>query len=292
MTGPGSVADSSQSTTAPPGSGQPAPFRLVVVGGGRMGEALLGGLVAAGWCRPEELAVLESVAERRTALVGRFEGVTVVATVTGLKAAGAVVAVKPPDVQEACRVIATTGATRVLSIAAGVRLGSLASWLGPGARAVRAMPNTPALVGAGVAAMAVADSSDPTSEEDLAWAESILAAVGRVERVAEADLDAVTAVSGSGPAYVFLLVEALADAGISAGLSREVSHRLARATVAGAGRLLEASDTDPRSLRAAVTSPGGTTAAAVGVLEEGGWPQLMAAAVAAATRRSRELGGS
>jgi pyrroline-5-carboxylate reductase len=176
---------------------------------------------------------------------------------------------------------------RVLSIAAGVPTAALEAALGDGARVVRAMPNTPALVGAGVSAIAAGRAA---GDEDLAWAAEILGAVGDVVTVPEHLLDAVTGLSGSGPAYVFLVVEALIDAGVLAGLPREVAERLAVGTVAGAGRLLAETGQSPADARAAVTSPGGTTAAGLRVLEAAGVRAAFLEAVAAATERSRELG--
>jgi pyrroline-5-carboxylate reductase len=258
--------------------------RLVVVGGGRMGGALVGGLLAAGWS-PRVIAVVEASAGRRDELAVAFPGVEVTADVRS--GDGAVVAVKPADAEGACRALGATATPRVLSIMAGVTLADLSTWLGPGTVALRAMPNTPALVRAGVSALA---GSEQATEADRAWAEEILGAVGRVVRVDEGDLDAVTGLSGSGPAYVFLVAEALVDAGVAAGLSPEVSATLAIATLAGAGRLLVETDDGPAALRAQVTSPGGTTEAGLRVLEEAGLRHALSAAVAAATARSRELG--
>ena len=157
--------------------------------------------------------------------------------------------------------------TRVLSIAAGVTLASLESWLGKPIPVVRAMPNMPALVGAGAAAIAGGRAAGP---DDLAWAQSVLEAVGTVVTVSESTLDAVTGLSGSGPAYVFLLAEALIDAGVLVGLSRPVARQLAVQTLLGSARLLAETGDEPASLRAAVTSPGGTTAAGLRALEAGG----------------------
>ena len=258
--------------------------RVVVVGGGRMGAALVAGLLVAGW-PPGAITVVEA-SERRRAEIGReLPGVVVAAE--ACRGAGAVVAVKPADAEAACRALAGTGTPRVLSIMAGVPLADLAQWLGPAAVAMRAMPNTPALVRAGVAALA---GGEGCPEADLVWAEAILGAVGEVVRVPEDDLDAVTGLSGSGPAYVFLVAEALVDAGVAAGLSPEVSTTLALHTLAGAGRLLLETGRDPMALRAQVTSPGGTTEAGVRVLEDLGLRAALVAAVAAAAARSRELG--
>ncbi|MDP8988305.1 MAG: pyrroline-5-carboxylate reductase [Actinomycetota bacterium] len=258
--------------------------RLAVVGGGRMGEALVGGLLARGWAEPGDVCVVEARAARRDELEARFPGVAVVEAPA--RAEGVVVAVKPGDVATACRQVAAAGAERVLSIAAGVPLATLEAALGP-LPVVRAMPNTPALVGAGAAAIAAGAHA---GEDDLAWAEQVLGAVGDVVRVPEALLDAVTGLSGSGPAYVFLIAEALVDAGVVVGLPHEVSRRLAVQTLLGAARLLAETGDDPQRLRAGVTSPGGTTAAGLRVLEAGRLRSVLVEAVAAATERSRELG--
>ncbi len=260
--------------------------RLCIVGGGRMGSALVRGLCAAGW-DPASIVVAEIEAGRRAQLADEVPGVVVGSE--PVEADGAVVAVKPAVAREACRALAATGTGRWLSIMAGVPLARLESWAGAGVAVVRAMPNTPALVGAGVAAVSAGPG---VAESDLAWAEEVLGAVGRVVRVEEADLDAVTAVSGSGPAYVFLLAEALGQAGSALGLAPAVSLELAVRTVAGAARLLDVTGTPPEVLRAQVTSPGGTTEAALAVLEEGGLRRLLARAVEAAAERSREMGRS
>ena len=259
--------------------------RLAVVGGGRMGEALVGGLLARGWAEAGEVCIVEARAGRRAELEELFPGVTVVGAPP--RAEGVVVAVKPGDVGGACREVAAAGAERVLSIAAGVPLATLEAALGP-LPVVRAMPNTPALVGAGAAAIAGGTSA---GEADLDWAESILGAVGEVVRVPEKLLDAVTGLSGSGPAYVFLVAEALIDAGVLAGLPRDVSTTLAVQTLLGSARMLAETGETPEALRAAVTSPGGTTAAGLRELEKAGVRSAVLEAVAAAAARSRELGG-
>lgn len=261
--------------------------RLVVVGGGRMGEALVAGLLTAGWADAADLAVVEKVAARRDDLARRFPGVGVHAEVP--PADGAVLAVKPGDVEAACRALSRNDADdlKILSIAAGVPLAALESWLPEGTPVVRAMPNTPAQVGAGASAIA---GGRAAGSADLDWAESILAAVGVVVRLPEHLLDAVTGLSGSGPAYVFLVAEALIEAGVLAGLPRDASATLAVQTVVGAGRLLAESGETPETLRAAVTSPGGTTAAGLRALEDRGVRAAFLAAVTAATDRSRELG--
>ena len=247
-----------------------------------MGEALVGGLVAAGWSA-SEIAVVEPVDARQRDLAARHEGLRVADKPE--PAQGAVIAVKPGDVQAACESIE---AERVLSIAAGVPLAKLESWLPAGTPVVRAMPNTPALIGAGAAAIAAGRAA---TEADLAWAEEVLGAVGKVVRLSESALDAVTGLSGSGPAYVFLVAEALIEAGVLAGLPRDVSATLAVQTLLGSARLLAESGETPESLRAAVTSPGGTTAAGLRALEAKGVRAAFLEAVMAATERSRQLGG-
>ena len=259
--------------------------RLVIVGGGRMGEALLGGLVASGWAAPDELVVAEVSATRRTELTAAHPGVSVVGE--PVAAAGAVVAVKPPDAAAAVAELARLGVPRVLSLAAGVTLATLEAAAGTGTAVVRSMPNTPALVGVGAAAIA---GSTLATDADLAWAEAVLGAVGTVVRVPESQLDAVTGLSGSGPAYAFLVAEALIDAGVLAGLPRPTAEALAVQTLLGAATMLRDTDSHPAELRNAVTSPGGTTAAGLAVLERAGVRAALLDAVAAAAARSAELG--
>ena len=253
-----------------------------------MGSALLAGLLDAGYAAPAELAVVEALAPRRDELTAEFAGVAVVGA--PVLAADHVLAVKPDQVGAVCEALRVqgVGSGRVLSLAAGVTITSLESWLGSGVPVVRAMPNTPALVGAGAAAVAGGTSTD---DDDLAWASSVLGAVGDVVTVPESALDAVTGLSGSGPAYVFLVLEAMIDAGVLNGLPRDVAQRLATQTVVGAGRLAAETGEDPAALRAAVTSPGGTTAAGLAALEHASVRAAVMDAVSAATSRSRELAG-
>jgi pyrroline-5-carboxylate reductase len=258
---------------------------LLIVGGGRMGEALLGGLLAAGRAA-SELAVVEVSPTRREALASAYPGVAVVEA--PVAAASAVLAVKPGDVTGAARAVADAGCRRVLSVAAGVTTQAIEAAADERLRVVRAMPNTPALIGAGAAAISAGAAA---GEEDLAWAEEILGAVGVVVRVPEKALDAVTGLSGSGPAYVFLVAEAMAEAGVLGGLPRDVAETLAFQTLLGSARLLVESGDSPAALKAAVTSPGGTTAAGLRELERGGVRAAFLDAVMAAGDRSRELGG-
>jgi pyrroline-5-carboxylate reductase len=249
-----------------------------------MGEALVSGLLAGGWAAPADLGIVEALPGRREFLEHRFAGLSVLGAPE--KADGVVLAVKPDDVEGACRAVAEAGCGRVLSIAAGVTIARLQSALGD-IPVIRAMPNTPALIGAGAAAIAGGSTAAP---DDLDWAASILEAVGVVVRVPEKLLDAVTGLSGSGPAYVFLVAEALIDAGVHAGLPRDVSVTLTMQTLLGAARLLAEGADGPEALRAAVTSPGGTTAAGLHALESAAVRAAFMDAVLAATDRSRELG--
>jgi pyrroline-5-carboxylate reductase len=256
-----------------------------------MGEALIGGLLKAGHAT-STIVVIEPVATRRDELTQRYSGLAVLAAIPeDLRADGALIAVKPQQVGEVCRDLAPK-VNRVLSIAAGVRIATMEQALAEGAPGrshpvIRSMPNTPALVGAGASAIA---GGTHAAETDLVWASGILGAVGVVERVEEKLLDAVTGLSGSGPAYIFLVAEALIEGGVAAGLPRNVAVSLASQTIYGAGKLLAESTDDASTLRANVTSPGGTTAAGLRSLESHGVRSAFIEAVAAATARSHELG--
>ena len=258
-------------------------YRLAVVGGGNMGAALVGGLLQSGWA-PSDVAIVEVLPARVVELRELFPGVTVVDETPACEAA--LIAVKPYDVAAACAAAAAAGATRLLSIAAGISVAALQAAAGPEVAVVRAMPNTPALVGKGAAAICGGDSTDVA---DLDWAESILGAVGIVVRVPESQLDAVTGLAGSGPAYLFLVAEALIDAGVLAGLSRAHSEALVSQLFVGSAALLEQRG-NPAALRAMVTSPAGTTAAGLRQLEDHAVRAAFLEAVMAATQRSADLG--
>jgi pyrroline-5-carboxylate reductase len=260
--------------------------RLAVFGGGNMGTALVGGLLASGWAEPGEIVVVEPVAARRRVLATELAGVAAVGALDR-EASGAVLAVKPVDVAAAAAAAGAGGAQRVLSIAAGVPTELIEGWLGTDAAVVRAMPNTPALVRQGAAAIAPGERA---GEADLAWAAEVLGAVGTVVRVPEHLLDAVTGLSGSGPAYLFLVVEALVDAGVLVGLPRDVSRQLTTQLLVGTAALLADAGTTAETLRAQVTSPGGTTAAGLRALEARAVRAAFLDAVVAATERSKELG--
>jgi pyrroline-5-carboxylate reductase len=258
-----------------------------------MGAALLGGLFSSGWTRPEDVAVVELVDERRAELAEQFPGLELVAAPrpgllepAGDRLAGVVLAVKPDAAEGACRVLGTMGVNRLLSVAAGVPCQRLEAALGGEPAVVRAMPNTPALVGAGVTA--ISGGSFATAA-DLAWADDVMSAVGTVVRLPERLMDAVTGLSGSGPAYVFLMAEALIEAGVQMGLTRDVSRTLVVETVLGSAKLMAETGQDPEVLRAMVTSPAGTTAAGIRTLEARAVRSAFMEAVAAATERSRSL---
>lgn len=281
------MAAADQSTQSLAGFGG----RLVLVGGGKMGLAMLEGWLARGLAA-KTVTVLDP---QPSAELGKYAagGVALNPAIGDIGEAEAVVlAVKPqvaPDVVSGLAPL-FGASTLLLSIMAGRTLGFIEHELGREAAIVRAMPNTPAAIGRGIS-VAVGNEDVHPAQRTLATA--LLAAIGSVEWVDDERLiDAVTAVSGSGPAYVFLLAEALAQAGIAAGLPPALAARLARETVAGSGELLHRSPLDPATLRQNVTSPGGTTAAALGVLmRANGLQTLMIEAVAAATKRSRELAG-
>ena len=259
---------------------------IVLLGCGKMGSALLAGWLARG-VEPGAVWVLDP--NPSDWLQG--QGVRINAGLPDDPAV-ALIAVKPQMMGDALPGLAALGAgTLFVSIAAGTRLSAFEDALGPGKRIVRAMPNTPAAVGHGISAII---GNAGTTGADLDLAEALLSAVGQVVRLPDEGLmDAVTAVSGSGPAYVFHMIEALAAAGEAEGLPADLAMQLARATVCGAGELAEQSAESAEQLRVNVTSPGGTTAAALAVLmdAEAGLPPLMRKAVAAAAARGKELGG-
>ncbi len=271
-----------------------AAARLLLVGCGKMGGALARGWLAAG-ARAGNIVAVEPAPEAAAAFAGGPAPAFVRSAEeapSGFRPDVILFAVKPQvmdTVVPAYRHYAGSGAV-FLSIAAGTPIRFFEATLGRDAPIVRTMPNTPAAVGRGVTA-AICNAHVPP--DGRALCEALLRAVGEVVWVAdEAQIDAVTAVSGSGPAYVFHLVEAMTDAGIAEGLSPEAAGALARATVAGAGELLHRTPEDAATLRRNVTSPGGTTEAALKVLMAGnGLGALMQKAIAAAARRSRELGG-
>jgi len=268
--------------------------RFGFVGGGAMAEALVGGLLGAG-VAAERIRVADPDPARQKAL-GETHGVGVTGDNAEAVAEAdvAVIAVKPNVVADALTRL-REGPTNVettlwVSIAAGIPLATLEHALGTGARVIRAMPNTPALVHAGATAIHANDACD---DADRSIARALFAAVGTCwEAQNEGLLDAVTGLSGSGPAYVFVFLEALGDAGVRMGLPRDAAYELAFQTVLGAAKLAIESGRHPASLKEQVTSPGGTTIAGLERLEAGGFRAAVHEAVEAATRRSKELGES
>lgn len=262
--------------------------KVSFIGGGNMAAAIIGGLIASG-TEPAEIEVVEINADARAQLAARFG----VVTCTDLSQARlhplVVLAVKPQTLPEVAAALAPRVAGRlVVSIAAGVRVADLARWLGGHARIVRAMPNTPALVKAGIAGLYAAPD---VGADARSQAETVLRAVGGVVWVAdESQLDAVTAVSGSGPAYVFYLIESLEAAAIAQGLAADTARQLALQTFFGAAKLALESGEEPAMLRQRVTSRGGTTERGIAALDAAAVKHAVAQAVDAASRRSAELG--
>jgi pyrroline-5-carboxylate reductase len=263
---------------------------LVLVGAGKMGSAMLEGWLARG-LDPKKLVVIEPQPHKTVKALTR-RGLKLNPKGTASEASAIVIAVKPQTAPDAVPQLApyVGKTTLVLSIMAGRTLGFLRTALPAATAIVRAMPNTPASIGRGIS---VAVANGKVSARQRRQTSDLLAAIGKVEWIGdEAPMDAVTALSGSGPAYIFLLAEAMTKAGIAAGLPAELAGRLARETVAGSGELLHRSTLDAATLRQNVTSPGGTTAAALEVLMgPDGFDALLTRAIAAATRRSRELAG-
>lgn len=271
--------------------------RWTFVGAGNMATSLVGGLLGGG-ARTEDVTLVDPDETARRHAAERF-GVATFASLAerpddpGEDAPqGLVLAVKPDVVERACRAVtAPEGGRRpplVVSVAAGVRLDALASWLPDGTPICRCMPNTPALLGVGATGL---HASADCREEDVARAEALLATAGHVVRVPEErQLDAVTATSGSGPAYVFYLVEQMAAAGASLGLDPHVARELAIETAFGAASMLRDREAEPAELRRRVTSKGGTTAAAIAAFEAAGLDRIVLRAMRAARDRAVELG--
>ena len=260
------------------------------IGAGNMAEAMIRGLLEARLATADRLIASDIVEARRQGIDQRYgvrtvaEGRDVVA-----KASVLILAVKPQDMEAALKGIATTvdQTKTIISVAAGTPIAFIAERLPAKARIIRVMPNTPALVLAGAAGIA---KGEYATAQDLQIAEAIFSAVGKVVVVAEKHLDAVTGLSGSGPAYVFLFIEALADGGVKMGLPRDVATLLAAQTVLGAAKMLLEGGRHPAELKDMVASPGGTTIAGLHALESGGLRGTLMEAVEAATIRSRELG--
>jgi pyrroline-5-carboxylate reductase len=265
-------------------------FKLIIVGGGRMGSALAEGLVDAKWCLPGELAVVEIATEQRDVLTQRLPGVAVIASLEIEHVddtSGVVICVKPEHAEAAARLAGAMGAQRMLSVVAGLSTARIEATLPAPIAVIRCMPNTPVLVRKGVSAIA---GGAHVTKDDLDWAESILGAVGTVVRVTERNIDAVTGLSGPMPAYLYLVIEALIEAGVHQGLSRDVANKLVIGTFEGTAALITATGESPEELRHQVTSPGGTTAAGLRTLESRAVRSAFIDAVAAAAERSRQMG--
>lgn len=267
------------------------PRRVAVLGAGTIGEALLAGLLRSG-AASADLAFCERY-DARAAEVGERTGVQRLLQPAEAAAFADVllVAVKPQDVVALLDEIAAGITTEhlVVSVAAGISTGSIEAHLPPTTPVVRVMPNTPMLVDAGMSAVVAGSFA---TDEHLEQAEAMMRAVGRVVRVPEHQIDAVTALSGSGPAYVYLLAEAMIDAGVLLGLPRALATELTAQTALGAATMLRDAGRHPAQLREAVTSPGGTTAAALRVLDDRGLRAAVLAAACAAQQRAGELGVS
>ncbi|MEX0659085.1 MAG: pyrroline-5-carboxylate reductase [Egibacteraceae bacterium] len=264
---------------------------LAILGTGHMGEALLGGLLRSGWARPDQLWCTVRDPERARVLAETY-GVRADTDSPGATAAAdvLVLATKPQNLRDLLVDIAPRVTVRhtIVSVAAGITTAAIAELVPTGTPIVRVMPNVPVQVDEAMSAIAPGRAA---GDEHVRLAEEILGHVGRVVHVEERDLDAVTAVSGSGPAYVFLLAEAMIDAGIAVGLPREVATELVIQTVVGSATMLRDTGRRPAELREAVSSPGGTTLAALHVLEQRGLRAAVLDAVEAARARSAELAG-
>jgi pyrroline-5-carboxylate reductase len=261
---------------------------LAIIGGGKIGEALLSGLLR-GHAKPDDIVVVEKYPERVTYLSTQY-GVRVVDIAEAVRCSGTLlIAVKPQDIDPLLGELAglVTAGHLIVSIAAGIPTSHLEASLPAGVPVVRCMSNTPAVVDE---AMTAISAGSLATDEHLGLADTLLSAVGRVVRVPESQLDAVTALSGSGPAYFFFLVEAMIDAGILLGLPRALAAELIVQTLFGSAVMLRDSGEHPVRLREAVTSPGGTTIAAIRELENHGVRAAFLAAIEAASLRSAELG--
>jgi len=264
-------------------------YSVAFIGAGNMGEAMIKGLIGAG-CPAKSIAALDVDKSRLDHVVKTYEVKRAKDLSEALEADAVVLAVKPQNIDEVLDRMAVPGARLplIISIAAGVTLERIGRRLGKRARVVRVMPNTPALIGQGVSAYYAGQAC---SEADLAMVESIVSALGPCHRVAAEHLmDAVTGLSGSGPAYVFIFIEAMADAGVNMGLTRAMALDLAARTVAGAARMVIETGEHPAVLKDKVASPGGTTIAGIAELERADFRAAVHDAVEAATDRSIELG--
>ena len=249
-----------------------------------MGRAIAGGLAASGWADPGEIHVVDPQSTQRDAVEAETPGISVGSAPVAAK--GTVLAVKPHLINSVIPTVVDAGCDLLLSIAAGVTLSSMAEAGGPGVTVLRSMPNTPSLARAGTSALCAPKGTD---DAHIEWAKELLGAVGAVYVVEEAQIDAVTAVSGSGPGYLFMVAEAMIEGAVLSGLPRDLAVGLVNSTIRGSGELLVQSDRTAADLRAAVTSPGGTTATGLAALEQAGLRSGFLSAIAAAKQRSEEL---
>ncbi len=262
---------------------------IAIIGCGAMGEALIAGIVAGGDVEPDSIFASDTLAERAE-VIGKKYGVKT-GTNNAMAAAFAdvvVLAVKPGLINDVLAEVrgSISEKTLVISVAAGVTIGQLSRGLSAGARIIRVMPNMPVLVREGMSVLVLGPG---ISDLDLDVAQGIFRAVGKTLVVEEHMIDAVTGVSGSGPAYVLLLIEALADGGVRMGLPRDIALTLATQTVRGTAHLQQQTREHPSHLKDQITSPGGTTIAGLHVLEKGGFRGMVSAAVEMATKRAAEL---
>lgn len=255
----------------------------MIIGGGKMGQALARGFLSSGAVEPGSMAIVEVSESAKGELSRLFPQSHILPAPE--PASSTILAVKPGDVEATISQLPDKSKQRVLSIAAGVSTAALEVWLGGKVPVIRAMPNTPAMLGVGMTALC---SGRFCVESDLEWAERLMSGVGKVVVVKEALFDAVTAVSGSGPAYVFLVAEAMIDAAISEGLSLDLASQLVTQTIYGSASMLIGNES-PTKLRHDVTSPGGTTAKGISALEEQALRAAFVQAISAASKRSKEI---
>lgn len=265
--------------------------KIAVIGGGKMGGVIIKGIVTNRLTLPDRVTVADKLPACRESLLKTYGVKVTEDNRQAINAADVIIlAVKPQDIGALLRELspAIDKKRLVISIAAGITTGFIENLLAKDVRVIRVMPNTPALIGEGATALACGKKA---TEKDLALANLLFGACGLTVTVQEELMDAVTGLSGSGPAYGFVIIEALADAGVLMGLSRDIALKLAAQTMLGAAKLCLQGEKHPAELKDMVTSPGGTTIAGIQILEAGGLRATLMAAVAAATRRSQELGG-
>lgn len=264
-------------------------IKLGIIGCGKMGSALLRGAISSGAISPGEVSLFDQYAPSSEALAAAT-GASIAASNSEVVASADAIllCVKPQDMLTMLSALGVECDGKLfISIAAGVTIDALEQALAPGARVIRVMPNTPALVGVGASAFATGTAATPSDSE---FATKLLSSVGTVTEVPEKLLDAVTGLSGSGPAYIYTIIEALSDGGVLCGLPKDKAIQLAAQTVAGAAQMVLGTGEHPATLRDQVTSPGGTTIAGLQALEDGKLRATLIKAVESATRRSRELG--